>query len=122
MKRSVLIGAAFALSLSTEFAAAIDSAPIDTNPTVSFGITLPLGNGGVRDFGLSLNLLSTSQQDAWMAGAGVTFYPSDNSIGCSLLAGRNLTNVEVHLGYDFCQQIFNFGVGGMATTATVTPG
>ena len=121
MKHPLLAVLLFAVS-TTAYSVAADTAPVDTNPAVSFGITLPLGSGGVRDFGLSLNLLSTSQQDAWMAGAGVTFYPSNNSIGCSLLAGRNLTNVEVHLGYDFCQQIFNFGVGGMATTATPTSG
>ncbi|OOY83724.1 hypothetical protein BOW13_11190 [Solemya velum gill symbiont] len=87
------------------------SSTTDYDPTASLSLTIPFGAGGIRDFGISLNLLTTNEENAWMGGAGVTFYPArDNKLGCSVIGGRNFTNSELHFGYDFCQKVFNFGV------------
>ncbi|OOZ37018.1 hypothetical protein BOW52_10445 [Solemya elarraichensis gill symbiont] len=88
----------------------------DYDPTASISLTIPFGAGGIKDFGISLNVLSTDEENAWMGGAGVTFYPAkDNKLGCSLIGGRNFTGSELHLGYDFCQKVFNFGIGVLDT-------
>ncbi|OOZ38022.1 hypothetical protein [Solemya elarraichensis gill symbiont] len=90
--------------------------PVDYDPTASISLTIPFGAGGIKDFGISLNVLSTNEENAWMGGAGVTFYPAkDNKLGCSLIGGRNFTGSELYLGYDFCQKVFNFGVGVLNT-------
>ncbi|OOY33880.1 tail fiber domain-containing protein [Solemya velum gill symbiont] len=92
------------------------SSTTDYDPTASLSLTIPFGAGGIRDFGISLNLLTTNEENAWMGGAGVTFYPArDNKLGCSVIGGRNFTNSELHFGYDFCQKVFNFGVGVLDT-------
>ncbi len=111
----------FALVLSLVFASAyagddVFEDPIDYDPTASISLTIPFGAGGIKDFGISLNVLSTNEENAWMGGAGVTFYPAkDNKLGCSVIGGRNFTNSELHLGYDFCQKVFNFGIGVLDT-------
>ncbi len=94
----------------------VDIGPVDYDPTASISLTIPFGAGGIKDFGISLNILSTNEENAWMGGAGVTFYPAkDNKLGCSVIGGRNFTNSELHLGYDFCQKVFNFGIGVLDT-------
>lgn len=120
MKRTLALAAALTVAGLSTAVAADDVAFIDPSPTVSFGLTIPLGGGGLKDFGLSLNLLSSNEQDAWVAGGGVTFYPGrDNRLGCSVIGGRNFTNYETHLGYDFCQEVFTFGVGGLSTISNM---
>jgi hypothetical protein len=72
------------------------------DPGVFFGVTYAFGHSNAG-LGLSLKVLSTNEQDHFVVGAGVSYYPlmKDNKFGVDVGVGYVFEDVAVTVGWDF---------------------
>jgi len=89
------------------------AASTDDDPALFLGLTWTLGNdeGGNGTGGMSLEVLSTNEDDEGALGAGVT-YNFDGTFGCDVGLAYNADEVTGTVGYDFCKRGVQFGLGG----------
>jgi len=73
--------------------------------------------GAKSNFGISLKVLSTDEEDKGAIGAGVSYYPGNdsNKFGMDLSAGYVFKNGAVTLGWDFLQSQSQLGLGFVDT-------
>ena len=124
MKRSLAICVACAVVALPSLAHAYrEPAPVSSssnshdvfdNPGVMVGLAFKFGGAApsTKDIGITAKILSNRNEDTFVLGAGVTFYPMEpQSFGLDISAGYNFDNATIMGGFDFLQKTPQLSIG-----------
>lgn len=96
----------FAVSPAHAQGAPAPSSSDDFHPTIMLGLAFELGRQSPQEnIGLTAKLLSTNEEDHFVVGGGLTYFPwSDDALGLDVGAGYNFKDAAAIVSYDFLRK------------------
>ena len=112
------------ISLMTGVTVPVSGSDLFQKPGLMVGIAFDLSTAPkLADIGITAKVLSNRQENHFVLGAGVSYFPwaSENKFGLDVSAGNNFVHSNIMGGYDFIRKQPQISGGWSSTRKQYTP-